>query len=529
MERVVADWLSLLEVKVSKKYLRHQLRSHPDFPSMLSITETLSYLNIDSAALVLEKESVQDFPVPFLIHVDRSGGEFILIKDVEELLKDNQLLENWSGIVVAAQKPQHWNHRENEIWLKKEKNQSAIQIGGLVCLAVAATISLLQHYSVTNGILMITSVSGLMVSLVLVIRSLGISNHLVDKLCDSKQLSCNAVLFSPASRFGGISWSDVGLIYFASQFLILITSLQFGLSSNFILLSVMGITGVFFTPFSIYYQWKLRSWCRLCLIINTLIWIQAAVFIAMLQHIENIQITAGSLWYCFLIIAFLEFAWMFILQPLAKVNQGLTANNLSLLQVKRNTQAFLAVLQQQHRVDTSPLTNEIQIGNALSNWQIIVACNPYCTPCAQTHFKLDELLEKYPDIGISLRFVIPSNTDDIRSKVVIRILQHIMASSGVIIPPCEFARMIMHEWFSIMDLQKFSTTFPDNGYDPSALITAHEKWSNDSDIRFTPTIFLNGYELPRQYNVDDLLYLLPGLREMEVPSLPSQAMIATLN
>ena len=114
MERVVADWLSLLEVKVSKKYLRHQLRSHPDFPSMLSITETLSFLNIDSAALVLEKESVQDFPVPFLIHVDRSGGEFILIRDVEELLNDKQLLENWSGIVVAAQKPQLWNHMVEE-------------------------------------------------------------------------------------------------------------------------------------------------------------------------------------------------------------------------------------------------------------------------------------------------------------------------------------------------------------------------------------------------------------------------------
>lgn len=35
-----------------------------------------------------------------------------------------------------------------------------------------------------------------------------------------------------------------------------------------------------------------------------------------------------------------------------------------------------------------------------------------------------------------------------------------------------------------------------------------EKWCKETDIRFTPTIFINGYELPAAYDIEDLNYFL---------------------
>jgi protein-disulfide isomerase len=39
-------------------------------------------------------------------------------------------------------------------------------------------------------------------------------------------------------------------------------------------------------------------------------------------------------------------------------------------------------------------------------------------------------------------------------------------------------------------------------------VTAMEKWSLANDIRYTPTIFFNGYELPPEYDLEDLPYFL---------------------
>jgi len=40
-----------MNIPVSKTFLREQLLSHPDYPSLLSITDTLNELHIENTAL----------------------------------------------------------------------------------------------------------------------------------------------------------------------------------------------------------------------------------------------------------------------------------------------------------------------------------------------------------------------------------------------------------------------------------------------------------------------------------------------
>jgi hypothetical protein len=44
-------WLRDLEIPISKSYLKQQLLSRPDYPSLLSITDILTDLRIENAAV----------------------------------------------------------------------------------------------------------------------------------------------------------------------------------------------------------------------------------------------------------------------------------------------------------------------------------------------------------------------------------------------------------------------------------------------------------------------------------------------
>jgi len=44
--------------------------------------------------------------------------------------------------------------------------------------------------------------------------------------------------------------------------------------------------------------------------------------------------------------------------------------------------------------------------------------------------------------------------------------------------------------------------------DQTTKIDAMAKWCDETEISFTPTIFINGYQLPDTYWADDLKYFL---------------------
>jgi hypothetical protein len=55
--------------------------------------------------------------------------------------------------------------------------------------------------------------------------------------------------------------------------------------------------------------------------------------------------------------------------------------------------------------------------------------------------------------------------------------------------------------------------------DVEKLLKQSEYWSNESEIKFTPTIFINGHELPKQYRVGDLKTMFRGVERPEGVSL----------
>jgi hypothetical protein len=84
-------------------------------------------------------------------------------------------------------------------------------------------------------------------------------------------------------------------------------------------------------------------------------------------------------------------------------------------------------------------------------------------------------------------------------------------------------RNVLQDWFLKMDLESFRAKWegPANGPFVDLReaggndLQEHKEWTLHNRISFTPTFFINGYELPGQYSVNDLEPLIRGLLSKE--------------
>ena len=510
-EIVLCQWLSALHIRVSKNLVTRQLKSHPDYPSLLSITDTLNDLGIDNLALSIEKDQLHEVATPFLAHLNTGGGEFVLVQNRDSLDKVYpEFFERWSGVVVAAEKPEHWKNEENDNCLKEErvaKNKRA----GVITIAALIVLGAIAYASGwVFPVLAFIAVAGIFISWLIILKDLGIENKIADKVC-GKESSCDDVIHSKTLTLPfGIGWSDIGFIWFASLLIALIFAScagnYFGLIN---IISLLAITIFPFSIFSIYYQWRVaKKWCRLCLMIVSLLWLQFFLLLPTLITFSHGVVKIKDLLFIAAIILPVSAAWLTI-KSLLQRNKKQEEESYEGIRFKRNQKIFSALLEKQKRVDCTPWENDLQLGNASAPLQIVVACNPYCGPCATTHEKLHSMIEKYGDnIGLTIRFTVNTkDKKDKRTQTVEYILQRI-ENAGLYMKAAEkvnYSREALHQWFKFMSYEKFIEMYPHNGnINVDEILDEHEKWAIKSKIEFTPTIFINGMQMPDMYNINDL-------------------------
>jgi uncharacterized membrane protein len=379
---------------------------------------------------------------------------------------------------------------------------------------VIAALALVQSFSPAYALLLVTCMAGIGIAALIVLQELGVNNELTKTFCNQgKDTDCNAVIQSGGSKlFSWLGWSDIGIVFFSSQWLILIIA-AYGNSMAvvFPLLKIMTVASLPFTVFSVYYQWKqAKKWCTLCLAVVTLLLIQCFSLL-ILQPSWQVALQWQSLVMIPMILMAALAVWLLV-KPLLKDRRRLQRQYNHQLRFKYNTDVFLPLLEKQRQADTAPFTRELELATSDAPLQILVACSPYCKPCANAHKILHELAEKYESqISIAVRFTIqPAVAADPGTKVVDCILQHTVS-----FPPHTAAlrvRKLLHDWFENMDYENFTRLYPlINTEDTAAMLQEHDAWTKKSGIAFTPTFFINGYQLPKPYNAGDLPLLIRGL------------------
>ena len=177
----------------------------------------------------------------------------------------------------------------------------------------------------------------------------------------------------------------------------------------------------------------------------------------------------------------------------------------SINRIKRNPIVFNSLLSKTRKINNNTDGLGITFNKNNSKYKVIKVCNPYCGPCAKAHPILEELVQK-GQINLQMLFTAKNDGKDLKAKPV----KHFLAIAGRNDP--KRTQKALDDWYNapIKDYEAFSQKYPLNGEleQQGEKIEAMRQWCDIQKITHTPTLFINGHELPREYSLEDLKEVL---------------------
>lgn len=298
---VIVHLLKKLNLPVTVSTIRKTIEEHPDYPSILSISDSLKKWKIDNVALEIDAHKLDELPTPFIAHTKKAGGffqlvtsvngavEFINTKGKKEQQTKEAFLKEWSGVVLLAEGSEISGEKDHAQKKRKELLQNArIPFIILACFLLCAGFffSTFQPFNFSTfllTLLLILKLTGCIITGLLLWFEIDKSNPVLKQFCTAgKNTNCSAVLSSKSSKlFNFISWSEIGFFYFAGSFIFLLSIVNSQLSTTSLLSSVnshlstlawLNLLALPYTIFSIFYQWRIaKHWCPLCLAVQVLL------------------------------------------------------------------------------------------------------------------------------------------------------------------------------------------------------------------------------------------------------------------
>ncbi len=519
VDSVVNSLIQLLQVKVTKSSINKNLFDHPEYPSLLAVGDCLTDYGITNQSYRIDKAEfdADDLLFPFIAHFPEMNGRFILVTSVADqtvnytdektkkgTLSLEEFLKRWSGIALHAEandQSGESNYKANRFndFLQSLKAPVALLIFfGLVYFGFTSFTYSWQFIAIGS-----IKIFGVATSILLLIQSINASNPFVKNLCSfGGKNNCNAILKSDAAKITSwLSWSEVGLFYFAGTLLSL-----FFAPSSLILLAWLNLLALPYTVYSIVYQYKVKNWCILCCTVQALLATEAILFA--FSHISydvfttTINLTTYALF--FLCLAIPVIIWSF-LKPFFIEASQLKPLKSQLKKFKYNSDLFQQALKNQPRYAIENDLMPITLGNPSAETVITMVSNPFCGPCAKAHQTIDEWLKNRDDIQLKVIFTSANDDDEPRTKV----SRHMSALSKV--DNKLAVEDALNDWYQMAakDYKVWAAKHPAVISDELNMVTKRQaEWCDLVEITFTPTIFVNGYKLPDLYRLEDIKYLL---------------------
>jgi len=511
--------LKRLKVKVTNNSINKTLHEHPDYPSLLSINDVLNQFNINTAAINVEKEKIKALPLPFIAHVTNKGGGFVTVTEINDqsltyyntqedyrntisVLIDD-FTKIWSGNIILAEATANAGEQNYTVQRRKELLEG-IKIPILfICLFGCGITKSILTLSISYSVLVLLKFIGVIISTLLLWYEVDKTNTTLQKICTAgTKTNCNAILNSKQAKLLGVlSWSEIGFYYFTGSYLALLISgvqiLPF--------LAILNFCALPYILFSVYYQWRVaKQWCVLCLSVQTILLAEGITNFTLIRFSQlNINVSLIAQ----IVLSFLiPVAIWQLLKPALLQKKELKPKAKELARLKANPKIFESLLIKQKQIAITTEGLGILIGNPTATNTIIKVCNPYCGPCAKAHPVIEEIIESNNNIKVQILFSVTSDENDKRNKPVKHLLAIQEKYGNVVVAKA------MDYWYNSekKKYDAFADKYPMNGEfeNQNKKIEDMAEWCKEIDIHFTPTFFINGYQLPEIYNIRDIKYLL---------------------
>ena len=340
----------------------------------------------------------------------------------------------------------------------------------------------------------------------------GKTNDFTDSLCHLNQKTdCNHILTSSAAKITNwLGWSEVGFFYFMAGWVHLCiqgTQTPEGGFGNGVeasstgLLWLLSLLALPYTFWSIWYQWQVaKQWCPLCVAVQVVVWVEVCLLSFQIAdwHFDIAAIVP-------LLMAGISviLLWL-IVKPLLLQAKKTEELERELHRFKNNPILFKTLLWQQKQMPPLPADLQpIVLGNPYAQHTIVMVTNPYCGPCANAHGQLEQALLDNESLKAEIVFAATNHENDRRGQIA----RHLLSLNNS--DSCQEA---LASWYASKDYEIWAKQYPSipNNEAHEQLEVQH-RWCTAANIEATPTFFIDGFEIPQIFGLQQSAQLITHL------------------
>lgn len=506
-------YLKAENISLDKNEFEYQFNSHPDFPSLLAISDTLSFFNISNAAFRVLADDIGQLPNTFLASIKNGHEQFISFVEKKEdffiysekdnsgqsKMTENELKTVWNEVVLLAE-------GSNDILAGKKKQGFAkVLLIPFVILSAVLLYFIIPRLQI--AFFYVFPLMGLFLSIVALQELFNTKNELFDKFCNiASNTSCESVLKSTKwELLKKFSFSDLGMLFFSSQIIALTLFSLKSLTIGFFQLQlILLICALPVMGLSIYYQAYIeKKWCPICLTIIGVI-IAELIFVILTIDITFTAIAGIELIIYGFAFSLVALIWFPLKKNLEHLNE-LKAFEIKANRFKRNYGIFIKMLKSSQEFDI-PIA-PIRFGNPAASVELSIVTSPFCGHCKAPQFMLKNLLDKFKDeLCVSMYYNV--NPKHKRLMDFSKYLIYLANNNGK-----EAYYKAMDFWYQENDdniwLSKYETIKETSKIE--SLLNSQQPWFAENAINFTPFVLINGYKYPSEYDLSDLPYFIEEL------------------
>lgn len=465
-------------------------------------------------------------PLPCIVQVKKEGNPLFSIlskitddevyyypKDKLHKSPKENFFNAWTGVCLLIKTTQKSKEPEIEKKLRIERVFNVLKISVITLLLFWCISTFYNSGVITNNLSLITclcliglKLTGLFIGLMLLWFEIDEYNPTLQSFCSGKvggKTNCSAVLNSKYAKLfsTSINFSILSFSYFFSTFLFVFVS---GFSKpSLSLISVFSFLTIPIVFLSIYFQAiMIKQWCKFCIIIQGVLIVEIIVSLISGFYKKSFPIESLSLLFALFLIPII--VWN-LFKPLLIVQKEANLNKRLLKKLKNNQLVFDILLKNSKKIKTNTAGLGISITSEKAIYNITKVCNPYCEPCSKAHAVLNDLF-KTGKINLQLIYSAKDDFEDPRAKPVSYFLD--IDSKG----DKKKTLQVLDDWY-LADKKDFSIFAKEHSiknelYEKNPKINEMNRWCSLENITHTPTIFINGSELPKEYSILDLKEML---------------------
>lgn len=515
------QYLEREDIIVDKAEFLFQIQSHPDYPSILAIADTLTFFNIGNVVVRIDKAGIELGPERFVVLLTEennksshdpklyfveqvSDDRYFCTKDkMRNEITKSELESRWKGIVLLIEK------NETECTTNAKRNNLFWVLPSL-CIGLFLSIQFMSEEELQTKLFFIYPIIGILFSVAALKDLFGTKSKLINSFCNiTSTASCSSVTGSKKWKvFSFVDLRSLSIVFYTSQLVALFLFLfSNSVYEYFYIQKILLFCAIPVIVLSVYYQKFIeKKWCPICLAIISILILELTTLLLFQEN--SYVISVKSVVFFGFVFFDTVFIWSLLKATLEKQKElkefQLTGNRFM-----RNYEVFKNTLLAKSSIDLP--SSPIILGNKESDTEITIITSPFCGHCENAHKILDKILNASPDnLKIKLIFNAIIDTLDEEKKFFFRILMSIYLTKG----DSSFLEALNY-WFETRNLKdwikRYEVAFDSEQID--SIYKEQNNWCKNNDFNFTPVIFINGFEYPKVYSKESLEFFVNELVE----------------